>query len=104
MTRKEKLLQLRLIALALLALIIAVTWFSLAPTATNAAAAPTATPAPVVTDGHCALLEDGDTCYIVTLPGCNWTMTKFGPDSMGLELECDPVRGEGVDVRLKDGE
>lgn len=75
-----------------------------APTATNAAAAPTATPASVVTDGHCALLEDGDTCYIVTLPGCNWTMTKFGEDSMGVELECDPVRGEGADVRLKDGE
>lgn len=104
MTSKDELLQYRLFALALLALLIAFTWFSFTATGTDAAPAPTATPAPMVTDGHCALLEDGDTCYILTQPGCNWTMTRFGPDSMGVELECDPVRGEGVDVRLKDGQ
>lgn len=57
-------------------------------------AAANAEKAPTPQDGHCTLIVDGDTCYIVTLPGCNWVMTKFGQDSMGVTLECDPVKGE----------
>ncbi len=70
--------------------------------------APTATPVivePVPQDGHCTLLVDGDTCYVLTLPGCNWVMTKFGQDSLGVTLECDPVKagdmGEELGVALE---
>jgi hypothetical protein len=94
----------------LAALILFLTWLTLAtpsPVAVDAAPAPTATPITIEAvpqDGHCVLLVDGDTCYILTQPGCNWVLTKFGEDSMGVELECDPVRDEGVGVELKDGE
>ena len=71
--------------------------------------APTATPGiaePVPQDGHCTLLVDGDTCYVLTLPGCNWVMTKFGQDSLGVTLECDPVKagdmGEELGVASED--
>jgi hypothetical protein len=52
----------------------------------------TAMPTPAPMDGHCMLIVDGDTCYIVTLPGCGWVLTKFGENSMGVALECDPVK------------
>ncbi len=96
-----------LIVLSLFMIMFFVTWFSVAsPVAVDAAPAPTATPVTIEAvpqDGHCTLLIDGDTCYIVTLPGCNWVLTRYGQDSMGVTLECDPVKGEGMAVELKDG-
>lgn len=96
MTRKEKLLQSLIITLAVLLLMFAVTWFSLAPTATSAAAAPTLTPAPVVmptpNTQHWLLENDGDVAYLLTQPGCNLIEQELGEDSRVFTLECDPVK------------
>lgn len=43
--------------------------------------------------GHCELLEDEATCYLLTYPGCNVRFEELGPDSWRAVLECDPVEG-----------
>lgn len=99
MTSKDELLQYRLFALALLALLIAFTWFSFTATGTDAAPAPTATPAPMVTPtpenhNHCMMLTDG-ICYIIYPANCvPGTPEVYGSESMGVPVTCGTVKGK----------
>jgi len=38
------------------------------------------------------LLNDGDTAYLLTYPGCNLIEQELGEDSRVFTLECDPAK------------
>lgn len=90
------------VAVLVLLLWMAFTWVwvgqSLVDTPTAAAGAPLQVevkeaPTAAAT-GHCELLEDEATCYLLTYPGCNVRFEELGPDSWRAVLECDPVEAE----------
>jgi len=41
---------------------------------------------------HWQLLNDGDTAYLLTYPGCNLIEQELGEDSRVFTLECDPAK------------
>lgn len=90
----------QLIALAIIALTIAVTWFTVARP-DNAQAAPLTVqvevPAPTATPenlNHCMMLTDG-ICYIVFPSNCvPGTPEVYGPESIGVPVTCGTVKGK----------